>query len=776
MIYFVTDKIEYYKTSINTNVFKDITLLDPIAGINLYYKKFSKAKIIAFDIEATGLDPYLLKPILYGFGFKSEQIIFDWTVSINDIFKSIKSNNTVLLGHNLKYDLKVIAVHNHIENFKVYDTMLADQRLYMKSGYSWSYASLVERYCNKKLIKTVRNEFIGVDLDKFKITPQHLYYLKDDLVDLFNIREKQRPIIKRFGMEFLIYGIEFPLIPIVAEAELTGFILNKEEWLKRLDTEMVEKFRIECELDAEVIRLRELVATTPKPNLNTRLLLTGGKFDHKRIHNKEYDIFKSDGTTSNLDLFGESMSHSAVTRTKKKIERNPNNTNYNAKASICYIFAALGEPMINSSEQFSVPKLSNQGKIIGGVNSYTIKADFLQKYILLKPETIMSKFIELKLEHSKLEKSIGTYGESFINMINPVTGRLHTSFRQCFADTGRFQSGGGALEPDKPNFQNIPAKIEFRKCFTVDTSKYSVITADYSGAELIVMASHAQDFKLIELSLGDMHSHMATVCWRNIYTARAKKLAKVFESFPDLRTDELHKELLEYLDKQTSYTVTKADKAIRSGFKPLTFGTVYGMFAKKAATSLNISVDEGSIVLNTIKGELPKTMKMVERASMDATRQGYVILNERTNSRAWFPMLIKQLQGRTNPSSDFIEINAEKSAARNIRIQGTQADFVKEAIVVLKREFLRNHLDAIMLSYVHDEIVFQVPKHLDGKSEEWITYIEANPNFKLYSPISGLEYNNIKDFIKDLMENVANRYLNNVKIQVELETYPHWVK
>ena len=144
----------------------------------------------------------------------------------------------------------------------------------------------------------------------------------------------------------------------------------------------------------------------------------------------------------------------------------------------------------------------------------------------------------------------------------------------------------------------------------------------------------------------------------------------------------------------------------------MTFGTIYGMYSKKAGETLNVNKQEGQIVINTIKAELPQTFAMVEAATLAASKQGYVILNYRTNSRRWFPRLIAQLKNEINKDTHFIEISAEESEARNVRIQGTQADFIKEATVVLATYYRKHKLDAKILMWVHDEIVDKVSDNL----------------------------------------------------------------
>jgi DNA polymerase I-like protein with 3'-5' exonuclease and polymerase domains len=776
MIYFVTNNKEYYTKSINKSIFPDIIILDENEGKNIYYQYFSKRKILAFDIEANGLDAYLLTPILYGFGTKSKQIMFDWTINIEYIFNNLIKYNTILLGHNLKYDIKIVKVQYNILFTKLYDTMIADQRLFMGLGYNFSYSEVVKRHLNKVILKTTRDEFIGADITKFKITASHLYYLKGDLVDLFDVRKVQQKLIKKYQVPFLIYGIEFPLINIIAKAELEGFVFDTELWRKRIIKEKQELFNIKVELDNEVRKLKEFKINFNNDfKIDIKVSLGGQKFNKERKPSELDSFINSDGTVNQKDLFGDPMTSKSFSGLKKKLTVETGNINYKSKKDIVHIFAALQEPMIKPDETFAIPQFDNKGKLIGKVDAYSIKADLLQRYLILKPDCLMKDFIKLLIKHSKLEKSLSTYGENFINKINPVTNKIHTIFRQCEAVTGRYQSGGGDNEPDKYNAQNIPRSNEYRNCFTVDAEKYSLVTADYSGAELIVMASHAQDFRLIELSEQDMHSHMATNCWRNIYYYRAKKLLEFFTVNSKGVTDKLKDQYREYVRLTKEYLVTKSLGDIRNAFKPMTFGVIYGMYPKKAGNTLNIPTEEGKIVIQTIESEIPNTIKMVKEASAFAKKNGFVIFDSRTNARAWFPSLIKLLKKEINEKDNFIEISEALSAARNKRIQGTQATFLKEAAVVLNKYFIKNKIDANQLAWVHDEFVIRITKELDGYSDEYILFNSLGN--QINHPFSkGEKLDNLPQVIKIVLEEVANRYLNNVKIKVELETKPYWLK
>lgn len=781
MIYFITNKREY-DVSIPRSMFKDIMILPEEGAYHLFIKLIGKSNILAVDLEATGLDAYRTTPLLYGIGTKSIQFMFDWTIDVKPYIEYIQKRKKIILGHNLKYDIKLIAVNTGIMLTRLYDTMIAEQRLWMKSGYFFSYAETVQRYLNKIVVKSVRNEFIGANIDTFKISPAHLYYLRGDLDDLFAVRKKQQDYIKRFEMQFLIYGIEFPLVSIVAEAELEGFKLDTDKWKARIVSDKEAKLALEIELDNEVRRLRDYVSENKLYKTFDPIYSLGGKFTRQRVHNEIYDTFVEDKTTMNDDLFGEKMTHQTLTGLKKKVVTAPNNINYSAKKDIVYIFACLNQPLPTPIGTYMIPTLTDKGKLSKPVDTFAIGADLLQKYVLDHPDGLMNKFVELKIKHSKYEKAITTYGISFLAKVNKITGKLHTQFRQSDADTGRFQSGGGNKEPDKPNFQNIPADNSYRECFITDDGS-SLITKDYSGAELVVMASHAQDFDLIALSKGDMHSHMATACWKNIFGSRAQKILIKIQNNPNLKLiPEIVNEYTKNVELYRTFVVTKETGGgkYRKDFKPMTFGTIYGMYAKKAASTLNIIVEEGTIVLKTIEFILPKTFAMVKRASADAKAQGYVILNERTKSRAWFPHLIRALKGEISEKTHFKEMSTEQSAARNIRIQGTQADFVKEATVVIAKHLrkfnIQYNIRALIISWIHDELVTKVPTFLDGESDEWKEYILQNPNFELRSSTNDKTYNDLSTLIVDIMKDVANRYLENVTIDVEYNVGKTWKK
>lgn len=773
MIYFVTNKADYYRSRLKATIeeFDDLRILDVKQGKRLYFNVIGNAKIQSLDLETTGLDAFVSEIVLTGIGTFANKFVFGHDVDLTEIYEHILSRKINIVGANLKFDIKFIQAKYNILLTRVYDVIIAEQRLYMKFYQYNNLGELVKRYLKEYRDKDTRLEFVGKGPNTFNVEYHHIKYLANDLDDPLKIRALQRPMIKKFKMQFLIYGIEFPLISILADSENEGIDLDTEAWKALINSNIAKRFQLQLEMDEELRRLRDEVAIKGLyKDLSPSITLGGMKYNKIREPSQASFLINDDGTTNVLDLFGDQATVKAITNKKDYKPDGKVNPDYNSPTEMVRIFGRLNQPLPTESN-YAIPTFTSTGQSTLPVNTYRVSTVMFEKYLIDKPDTIMKKFILLYDKYSEVNTKINNFGLNYLKKINPVTGKLHTIYRQCHAVTGRFQSGGGRMEPDKFQSQNVPAAKDYRSCF-IAPKGYKLRTSDYSGAELIVMASHAQDFKLISLSKIDMHSYMATICWRAIFKYRAGKIHKQLSKMTGGIAEMLRNEWDKAVKAGKNFTVTKEDPpGYRKGFKGMTFGAIYGMYSKKAGQTLNVPKEEGAIVLSTIEAELPETFNMVKAATAAASKQGFVINNYRTNSRAWFPNLIKQIKGEISKDTHFLEISMEESAARNIRIQGTQADFVKEATVVLATYYRKRKLDAKILLWVHDEIVDKVNDNL---------LIELNPNIdpKLlpHKFKKGKFYKDIAEVKDDIMTTVANKYLRNVTISADHETAQHWVK
>ncbi len=773
MIYFVTNKPEYYREYLKASLleFQEIHVIEANYGKRLYHNVIGNVKIQSLDLETTGLDPYVNEVMLTGIGTNANKFLFSYDVDLSDIYEHIEKNKIVIVGANLKFDIKFIQAKYGILLTRIYDVILAEQRLYMKYYMYNNLGELVKRYLKEYRDKDTRLEFVGKTPETFVIEYHHLKYLANDLNDPLKIRQLQRPKIKQFKMEFLIYGIEFPLVSILADSENEGIDLDIEKWKALAEANIKARYEVQLKMDEQVRYVRDYISTNGLyKGLDPAITLGGNKYNKLRTPSQASQLINDDGTTNVLDLFGEMATIKSITNKKDYKEDVKLNADYNSPTEMVKIFGRLGQPL-PIENGYAIPTFNSAGRLTLPVNTFKVSTVMFEKYLIDKPDTPMKEFIELYDKFSEYNTRISNYGVNYIKKINPITGKLHTIYRQCHAVTGRFQSGGGKQEPDKFQSQNVPAEASYRACF-IAPENWKLRTSDYSGAELIVMASHAQDFKLISLSKIDMHSYMATICWKAIYRYRAKKIYTQLRKVSGDIAEMLQHEWDRLTNLGKHFIVTKTNPpGFRKGFKGMTFGTIYGMYPKKAGETLNVAKEEGAIVISMIEKELPDTFRMVKAASAIAIKQGFIILNYRTHSRMWFPHLVKQLKGEISKETHFLEISKEESDARNGRIQGTQADFIKEASVVLGTYYRKRKLKAKLLLWVHDEIVDKVHKDL---------LLEFNPNLDPqllpHKFIKGKFYTDIAEAKDNIMVTVANKYLKNVTISADHETADYWVK
>ena len=262
------------------------------------------------------------------------------------------------------------------------------------------------------------------------------------------------------------------------------------------------------------------------------------------------------------------------------------------------------------------------------------------------------------LEHRGLKKLLGTYVEALPLLINPRTGRIHTSFNQAVTATGRLSSSN-------PNLQNIPIRDEdgkeIRKAFIPDDG-CEFFSADYSQIELRIMAHLSEDPDMIE----------AFVEGHDIHAATAAKIYKT--SIGDVTPD------------------------MRRKAKTANFGIIYGISVFGLAERMNVSRQEAKDLIDGYFATYPRVKAYMDRSIDVAREQGYV---ETVFHR-------KRFLPDINSHNAVVRGYAERNAI-NAPIQGSAADIIKVAMARIHRRFQSNGLKAKMILQVHDELNFSVP-------------------------------------------------------------------
>ncbi|HRP76677.1 MAG TPA: DNA polymerase I [Rhodocyclaceae bacterium] len=275
---------------------------------------------------------------------------------------------------------------------------------------------------------------------------------------------------------------------------------------------------------------------------------------------------------------------------------------------------------------------------------------------------------KLLLEHRGLAKLKSTYADKLPRMVNPKTGRVHTSFSQAVAVTGRLASSD-------PNLQNIPIRTEegrrIRAAF-IAPRDHVIVSADYSQIELRIMAHLSGDERLLDAFAKGEDVHRATA-------------AEVFGVTPGEVTSE-----------QRRYA------------KVINFGLIYGMSAHGLAKNLGIDRAAAQGWIDRYFARYPGVARYMDETKAGAKDHGYV--ETVFGRRLYLPDLRAQQAGRRQ---------AAERAAINAPMQGTAADLIKKAMIAVRRWLKGSGLKSRLVLQVHDELVLEVPKdELDRVREE----------------------------------------------------------
>ncbi len=284
--------------------------------------------------------------------------------------------------------------------------------------------------------------------------------------------------------------------------------------------------------------------------------------------------------------------------------------------------------------------------------------------------------IENLISYRQLSKLKSTYIEALPKMINPTTGRIHTSYNQTVTATGRLSSAD-------PNLQNIPIRTELgreiRKAFTAPDKDWLILSADYSQIELRIMAHICEDENLAKAFNDDLDIHASTASL--IYNCPIKNIT------PEMRR-----------------------KA-----KEVNFGILYGIGAFGLKVRLGIGQSEAKQIIDTYFKKYPKVQEYLDSTIEFARKNGYV------------ETLMKRRRYLQNINSkNFAVRSFEERAAINMPIQGTAADMIKIAMNNIDREFDVEKLKSRMIMQVHDELVFEIHKSEIDKAKQLIQNKMAN--------------------------------------------------
>lgn len=504
MVYLVTKQQELF----DRDDYKIISVEESLAMMQDW-------KCVQLDTETTGLDPHIDKCLLLQLGNLEgtvQMVIDASTINIAKYKTFIES--TFVIGQNLAFDCQVLYAHGIIIK-RCYDTMTVELLLYLgfPSFMVGASESIIMKYCEyvdsvpdwndikkevkKKMLyanvpeaaefiyehsgvglKALVYRYLGEDMSKAvreeftqnlqKLETKHIQYAADDVRPLYRIMQLQMERLKKLGL-VQAAKVECDFIPVVAYYMWCGVHMNKTLWQNKMAQDQKK-------MSEALAKLNQYVVDTG----DSRFLKI----------NLQGDLFLGWDTEPKCNI------------------------NW------------------NSSKQV-IPFLTLLGFNCRGIDKKTKEEkDSLDASVLAPQKQVNPEFYEIYLAYSEAKKVVSTYGQNYLNAINPLTNRVHTTFRSLGTDTGRLACGSQkqnnslakikglpvvktsiketSLKCAYPQLQNLPADEITRASFCAEKGN-AWISVDYCGQESVLMADFSQDKAMMDVFLKgeDMHSTVA---------------------------------------------------------------------------------------------------------------------------------------------------------------------------------------------------------------------------------------------------------------------------
>ena len=284
--------------------------------------------------------------------------------------------------------------------------------------------------------------------------------------------------------------------------------------------------------------------------------------------------------------------------------------------------------------------------------------------------------VALILEYRSVTKLKSTYVDALPKLVNPRTNRIHTTYNQAVASTGRLSS-------NNPNLQNIPIRSargrEIRKAFIPRNEQYTFLAADYSQIELRLVAHLSQDKQMLE----DFKSG------KDVHTATAARVYGVPEE--EVTAD------------------------MRRNAKGVNFGIIYGISAFGLSENLNIPRKEAAQMITNYFEQYPAIKEYMEAQVEFAKEHSYV---ETIMKRRRY---LRDIRSSNGMQRSFAERNAV-----NAPIQGSSADMIKIAMINIQKELEKRKLKTKMILQVHDELIFDCLKEEEAEVREFVVELMKN--------------------------------------------------
>ena len=704
--------------------------------------------VIQTDSETNGRDAHLCDFLCVQFGNDKADARIVVDTSTVDIrrYKEILEDKMCIF-QNAKFDLQFFFNYGIIIR-KVYDTMIVEQLLHL--GYpsgqvSYALNAIADRRLHINIDKSVRSEIIWRGLDEITIN-----YAAGDVTYLEKIMWSQVEDLKRQDL-MKAARLECDFVPTIAYLEWCGIHLDKNKWKDKMeeDKKKLEKDRIA--LNTFVENAVSSNSQANKAEFEEDFLIStdgyGGRKDYpipegaRMVPNSKWSVGSSDTTTYNY---------------VKIIRKFPFCT-INLQGDLFTGFDANPHCIINWNSSSQVVKFA---KFLGFDTKVKDKKtgedkDSVLEKLLKQQQGINDEFLQLYFDYQEHFKVCTSFGQGHLDAINPVTGRIHTIYKQLGAASGRMSCGSQQPNTDLakarkippkectyPNMQQLPHDEITRACFTAQEGNLWV-SCDYSAQEGRVQGDIYQDEAILKMYKEGIDGH-------SMY-------AKIF--FKDeLKDIDVH-------------DVKKLRPDLRTKAKSPEFALAYGGGYTTIMQQLKCSEEEAKTIVRNYEEGFKGTAEFAKKGSAFVRKNGYILMCPLTGHKMYWwdhEQWLKRQQSFTQQfweeyrtkhkgTGDNVELEVSMHfraaskwdrLARNAPPQGTSACMTKTAATNIFNWIVDNgYFGKILLcALVHDETNWEFPKE-----------VEEFPNI-----------------VETMMEQAAAKYCKSLPIPAVAEVGPYW--
>lgn len=584
-----------YLVSHNKNLFKTDKYTE--ATIEQAMSVLLPLKLCQLDSETQGLDCHTKDLLTIQLGNRDNQVVIDWTSITKEekqIVKDYLESDRLFLGWNLMFDLTFLYVQG-IYPKHIWDGMIVEQLLYLGYPASMREKSLKAaawNYLNINIDKTVRGKIINDGL-----TTEVVIYAAGDVSYIEDIKEKQDIEVEKQGMKLAV-ELECEFIKSLAYFKYCGVHLDIAKWKAKMAKD-------QAKLNKAISELNAWVVAWDKENPHSGYDIQYPELEYPK-YSADYSTEVRRLTKDGYKRFPQEdlQTPDGKVDAYKKVIKNQF-TRIDTQGDLFTGFDTEPKCVINWSSQKQVIPLF---ELLGiNVETFDKKTKQKKKSIeanVLKPQKNDFPIIPIFLEYQEAAKVVSTYGQNWLNAINPKTGRIHADFHSIGTDTARVSSGGGIW---KLNLQNLPNDPETRACFTSEEGN-AWLSADYQSQESRIIASVSKDEKMIDLfehGCNDVHSLVAYMSYPNIIPRDTKieDIKKLYHNW-------------------------------RQKAKSIEFSINYGGDYNTISKNDGIPIEEAKEIYDNFMEGFPGIKRYQDYCRMAVMRDGYILLNPITGHRA----------------------------------------------------------------------------------------------------------------------------------------------